>query len=146
MSERSALHRIRHHDLGPGQVVIAGCLGTFTVTALSLWLAETLAWPFAVGFIALCATLPLAATRRALLTSVVLPPILMAAVATVIAVWFHDALDITGLSDSAGTLQRTIATVAHQGSTLGIACFVALLSAGLRLAGLKNTAEDEPQS
>lgn len=138
MSDRSLVRRISSHDLLPGQVVVAGCLATAVVTALSLQAAGALNWFFACGFIAVCATLPLAATRQALLTSVVLPPILLAAVAVTIAIWIPGALDVTGLNDSAGTVQRAIAALVDQGSTLGIACAVALLAAGLRLAGLKN--------
>lgn len=139
MSDRSLASRIRHHDLPPGQVVVAGCLGTAVVTGLSLWAYESLDWIFAWGFVAVCATLPLAATRSALLTSIVMPPLLMGAVAASIAIWWPGILTIEGLGSSAGTLQRTIAGLADQGSILGIACLVTLLAAGLRQAGLKNS-------
>lgn len=143
MNRRSPAYRMSRHDLIPGQVVVLGCTATALAVGLSLYTAGTLNWVFAAGFIAICATLPLAATREALLTSVVLPPLLLAAVAVAVAIWIPGAIDVAGLSESAGTTQRSIAAFADHGSTLGIGCAVALLAAGLRLAGLKRQADSE---
>lgn len=136
------MSRFRHHDLLSGQIVIVACLATALVVFLTIRTAESLNWIFAVGFVAICITIPLAASRQALLTASVLPPVLMIAVAAGVAIWAPASVEAVGLNENASTVQRTIAAFFGQASTLGLAFCAGLLAVGLRLAGLKNSAPD----
>lgn len=124
----------RERELPPGQVVVAGVLSTGVVAALSIGATGRLSWMFVLGFILICITLPLAASDSAMLTTAVLPPLLMLATSVAVAASVPEAIEVTGLSESAGLVQRAIAGFVDQSTALALGTVLTLAGVGLRMA------------
>lgn len=103
------------------------------VTALDLTDGR-LGFLFGLGFVLAVATAPLSVDVRSLLTTGVMPPVLLIASLLVVAVAMPGAIVIEGLDAGAGALARTVAAVVDHGVTLVVGHALALAGIGIRVA------------
>ena len=134
LTHQSPMSTLSKKDLSAAQVVVAGSVAFGLVTALSIRLSGDLGFFVGLCFVLISATCALAANIRSLFAPGVLPPLLMIATVIVVATVSPDAIDIDGLSESAGALQRAIAGVVDQAVPLVIGHILALAVIGLRIA------------
>jgi hypothetical protein len=112
-------------DLGGGAVVVMA----FVAMAAIVWLDLTdgkLGSAFAVGFVLIALTAPLAVDLRSIVSTGVLPPVLLILTLFGVVLMEPAAIDPPGLAAEAGTFTRTIATTLDHGLTLVIGHTLAL--------------------
>lgn len=115
---------------GPGVVGLA-C----AALALTCWLDLTdgqLSSAFSVAFILIVVTAPLAVAVESVVTTGVMPPVLMIGALLVIAKLDPSAVATTGLADDSGLVTRTISATLDHGRTLVIGHVLALCAIVLR--------------
>ena len=79
-------------------------------------------------------TAPLSVDVRSLLTTGVMPPVLLIGSLFAVALFFPDAIVVDGLPADAGALARTIAAVIDHGITLVVGHVLALVGIVVRVA------------
>lgn len=107
----------------------------FLALGVVTWLDLTdgsLGVAFAVGFVLTVITAPMAVNQRSLVTTGVLPPVLLIVTLFVVALVAPNAIASDGLKADAGTLARTIATTLDHGLALVIGHALALAVIALR--------------
>ncbi len=124
---------LARHDLSPRGVVVLACVSLAAVTALDLRDGR-LGFLFSLGFVLAVATAPLAADVRALLTTGVMPPVLLIGALAAVAVVAPDAIAVDGLHADAGTFGHTLAAVIDHGITLVVGHTLALAGIAVRVA------------
>lgn len=124
-------------DISAGPLVIFALIASLIFIWISLRASDDLNWMFTFGYLAICVTLPLAAARNALWTSVVMAPILMAVAAAAQTFWAPDSIKAAGLSEKAGSLSHFIAAYQNQLIVIAIGLGLSLAALGLRLAAKK---------
>ena len=102
------------------------------VTALDL-IDGRLGFLFSLGFVLAVVTAPLSVDVRSLLTTGVMPPVLLIVALWNIALFFPEAIVVDGLPTDAGTLARTIAAVIDHGITLVVGHVLALAGIVVRV-------------
>jgi hypothetical protein len=129
---------LARHDLSSRGVVVLASVSLGAVTALDL--TDTrLGFLFSLGFVLAVATAPFAVDIRSLLTTGVMPPVLLIAALALVARIAPDAIVIDGLHADAGAFSRTVAAVIDHGVTLVVGHVLALAGIALRVI----TAPDE---
>jgi hypothetical protein len=123
---------LARHDLTSRGVVTLASVSLGAVTALDL-LDGRLGILFSLGFVLAVATAPLAADLRHLLTTGVMPPVLLIAALAVVARVAPDAIAVDGLPADAGTFGRTLAAVIDHGVTLVVGHVLALAGIAIRV-------------
>lgn len=108
------------------------CLSLGAVTALDL-ADGRLGLLFSIGFVLAVVTAPLSVDVRSLLTTGVMPPVLLIASLFTIALFFPDAIVVDGLHADAGALARTLAAVIDHGITLVVGHVLALAGIVVRV-------------
>ena len=107
----------------------------FVAMAAIIWLDLTddkLGAAFTVGFILIALTAPMAVNLRSIVTTGVLPPLLLILTLFGVAVFEPSAIEVPGLAADAGTITRTIATTLDHGVALVIGHALALTMIVLR--------------
>jgi uncharacterized protein DUF6542 len=132
MTARSPVALVRH-DLSAQQTVVLAGVSLAAVTALDLSDGR-LGFLFSLGFVLAVVTAPLSVDVRSLLTTGVMPPVLLIVALWNIALFFPDAIVVEGLPADAGTLARTIAAVVDHGVTLVVGHVLALAGICVRVA------------
>ena len=89
---------------------------------------------FSVGFVLAVVTAPMSVDPRSLLTTGVMPPVLLIGALSIVAMFFPDAIVVDGLPGDAGTLARAIAAVVDHGITLVVGHVLALAGIVVRVA------------
>lgn len=134
LTHQSPLSALSKKDLSATQVVVVGSVAFGLATALSIRLTGDLGFFVGLCFVLVSVTGAMAASIHSLFAPGVLPPLLMIATVVVVANVSPDAIDVAGLSASAGTLQRAIAGLVDQAVALVIGHLLALAVIGLRIA------------
>jgi hypothetical protein len=132
MTARSPVALARR-DLSAQRAVTLACGSLAAVTALDL-LDGRLGFLFSLGFVLAVATAPLSVDVRSLLTTGVMPPVLLIGSLFLVAVIVPDAIVVDGLAADAGSLARTLAAVIDHGITLVVGHVLALAGIGIRVA------------
>jgi uncharacterized protein DUF6542 len=132
MTTRSPVALARR-DLSAGQAVALACGALAAVTAVDL-ADGRLGFLFSLGFVLAVATAPLSVDVRSLLTTGVMPPVLLVGALVVVAVVAPDAIVVDGLAADAGSLARALAAVVDHGITLVVGHVLALAGIGVRVA------------
>lgn len=109
------------------------CVSLGAVTALDL-ADGRLGLLFSIGFVLAVVTAPLSVDVRSLLTTGVMPPVLLIGSLAIVALFFPDAVVVDGLPAEAGALARTIAAVIDHGITLVVGHVLALAGIVVRVA------------
>ena len=109
------------------------CVSLGAVTALDL-ADGRLGLLFSIGFVLAVVTAPLSVDARSLLTTGVMPPVLLIGSLSVVALFFPDTIVVDGLPADAGALARTIAAVVDHGITLVVGHVLALAGIVVRVA------------
>jgi hypothetical protein len=124
----------------------AVALAIFSLTAVTaLDLADgRLGILFSVGFVLAVVTAPLSVDVRSLLTTGVMPPVLLIVALWNVALFFPDAIVVDGLHTDAGTLARTLAAVIDHGITLVVGHVLALAGIVVRVATAPEGASPRP--
>ena len=135
MSSRTARSSVglSRHDLSAQQAVAAACVSLAAVTALDL-ADGRLGFLYSLGFVLAVVTAPLSVDVRSLLTTGVMPPVLLIVALWNVALFFPDAIVVDGLHTDAGTLARTLAAVIDHGITLVVGHVLALAGIVVRVA------------
>ena len=118
-------------DLGGGAVVVMA----FVAMAAIVWLDLTdgkLGAAFAVGFVLISLTAPVAVDLRSVVTTGVLPPVLLILTLFSVVLIEPGAIEAPGLAADAGSVTRTIATTLDHGLTLVIGHALALTMIAVR--------------
>ena len=121
-------------DISAGPLVVFALIACLIFIWISLRASDDLNWMFTFGYLAICVTLPLAAKRNALWTSVVMAPILMAVAAAAQTFWAPDSISAADLGEKAGPLSHFIAAFQNQLIVVAIGLGLSLAALGLRLA------------
>ena len=134
MSSRTARSSVglSRHDLSAQQAVAAACVSLAAVTALDL-ADGRLGFLYSLGFVLAVVTAPLSVDVRSLLTTGVMPPVLLIVALWNVALFFPDAIVVDGLHTDAGTLARTLAAVIDHGITLVVGHVLALVGIVVRV-------------
>ena len=132
MTARSPVALARR-DLSAPQGVALASGSLAAITALDL-LDGRLGFLFSLGFVLAVVTAPLSVGVRSLLTTGVLPPILLIVALAAVAVLAPDAIVVDGLPANAGAFGRTLAAVIDHGITLVVGHALALGAIGVRVA------------
>jgi hypothetical protein len=132
MTARSPGALVRRDLTAQGAVALA-VISLTAVTALDL-ADGRLGILFSVGFVLAVVTAPLSVDVRSLLTTGVMPPILLIVALWNVALFFPDAIVVDGLHTDAGTLARTLAAVIDHGITLVVGHVLALAGIVVRVA------------
>lgn len=117
---------------GPsGQDLSASAVVTMAFVAMAgvVWLDLTddkLGSAFAVGFVLIALTAPMAVDLRSVVATGVLPPVLLIATLFGVVLLDPSAIDVPGLAADAGVVTRTIATTLDHGLALVIGHTLAL--------------------
>jgi hypothetical protein len=120
----------------PGRLLAhAAALATLLVVAVDLTVTGDLSWLFDAAFVCVCLGCALLVRPRDFFVVGVLPPLLMAATVTVLAVLARDA--IADARD--GLLQAVVSGLAHHASTLVAGYGVTLAVLALRQVAVKNS-------
>ena len=109
------------------------CVSLAAVIALDLTDGR-LGFLFSLGFVLAVVTAPLSVDVRSLLTTGVMPPVLLIGSLFTVALFFPEAIVVDGMPADAGALARTIAAVIDHGITLVIGHVVALAGIVVRVA------------
>ena len=125
---------LSRRDISAGPLVIFALIAGLIFIWISLRASDDLNWMFTFGYLAICVTLPLAANRNALWTSVVMAPILMAVAAAAQTFWAPDSISAADLSEKAGPLALFIAAYQNQLLVVAIGLGLSFAALGLRLA------------
>jgi len=108
------------------------CVSLAAVAALDLTDGR-LGFLFSLGFVLAVVTAPLSVDVRSLLTTGVMPPVLLIGSLFTVALFFPDAIVVDGLPADAGALARTIAAVIDHGITLVVGHILALVGIAVRV-------------
>ncbi len=120
-------------DLSARGAVVLACVLLGAVTALDLSDGR-LGFLFSLGFVLAVVTAPVAVDVRSLLTTGVMPPVLLIGALWNVALLHPEAIVIDGLPPDANALARTIAAVIDHGVTLVIGHVLALAAIAVRVA------------
>lgn len=118
-------------DLTPKGAILGACIAMTVILLLDL-ADGSLGLLFSVGFVLVVITAPLSVDARALLSTVVLPPVLLIASLLAVCLFNPSALQLDDLAKDASTLARLIATTIDHGMTLAIGYALALGIIALR--------------
>ena len=133
MSSRTARSSgLARHDLSAQQSVAVACVSLAAVTALDLTDGR-LGFLFSLGVVLAVLTAPLSVDVRSLLTTGVMPPVLLIGSLFAVALFFPDAIVVDGMPGDAGALARTIAAVVDHGITLVVGHVLALVGIAVRV-------------
>lgn len=113
------------HDLSGAAVVVMAFVAMAGITWLDLT-DGTLGVAFAVGFVLVVVTAPMAVALGSIVTTGILPPPLMIVTLFGIALIQPEAISIPGLADDAGAVTRTMTATLDHGLTLVIGHGLAL--------------------
>lgn len=108
------------------------CVSLAAVTALDV-ADGRLGFLFSLGFVLAVVTAPLSVDVRSLLTTGVMPPVLLIGSLFAVALFFPDAIVVDGMPGDAGALARTIAAVIDHGITLVVGHVLALVGIAVRV-------------
>ncbi len=108
------------------------CVSMTAVTALDL-ADGRLGFLFSLGFVLAVVTAPLSVDVRSLLTTGVMPPVLLIGSLLAVALFHPHAIAVDGMPADAGTLARTLAAVVDHGITLVIGHVLALIGIAVRV-------------
>lgn len=125
--------RLARHELGPPAAVLVSAGGVAFAAALQLLLSEELGVFFGICFVLASLTAALTVRSDGFFVVGVLPPLLLVAVLTVVAIGAPDAIDAPGLADDAGLTQRVIAGIVSQAGALVIGHGGAIAVLGIRI-------------
>ena len=124
---------VARRDLSARQAVLAACFALGAITAVDLTDGR-LGILFSLGFVLVVVTAPWSVDVRSLLTTGVMPPVLLIATLLAVSLHFPHAIVIEGLPADAGVLARTIAAVVDHGVTLVVGHVLALVGIAVRVA------------
>lgn len=119
------------------------CASLGAVTALDL-ADGRLGLLFSIGFVLAVATAPMSVDVRSLLTTGVMPPVLLIGSLLVVALFVPGAIVVDGLHADAGALARTLAAVIDHGVTLVVGHVLALIGIVVRVATAPEGASPRP--
>ncbi len=122
---RNRSHNRTAGDLSGGAVIALAFLAIAAVVWLDLT-DDTLGSAFAVGFVLIALTAPMAVDLRSIVTTGVLPPVLLILTLFAVVLLEPAAIEAPGLAEDAGTMTRTIATTLDHGLPLVIGHTLAL--------------------
>ncbi len=125
-------------DLTAQGAVALAVVSLTAVTGLDL-LDGRLGFLFSLGFVLAVVTAPFGVHARSLLTTGVMPPVLLIAALWAVALFFPDAIVVDGLHAGAGTIARTIAAVVDHGVTLVVGHVLALAGIVVRVVTAPQT-------
>lgn len=128
---------LARQDLTPRGVTVLSFLGLALVTLLDA-LDGTVGAPFAVAFVLISATAPLATQQRGLVFTTVQPTLLLVVILLLTAAFAPTVIEVPNLPDSANTLGRAIAAGLQRGEVLFVAQAFAIVSVLLRIWSLKD--------
>lgn len=120
-------------DLTARGAVVLACVSLGAVTALDLTDGR-LGFLFSLGFVLAVGTAPLSVHVRSLLTTGVMPPVLLIGALLVVAIAAPEAIVVDGLPADSGAFARTVAAVIDHGITLVVGHVLALAGIGVRVA------------
>lgn len=118
-------------DLTPKGAILGACVAMTAILLLDL-ADGSLGLLFSVGFVLVVITAPLSVDATALLSTVVLPPVLLIGSLLAVCLFDPSALQLDDLAKDASTLARLIATTIDHGMTLAIGYALALGIIALR--------------
>lgn len=130
---------LSRRDISAGPLVISALIAGLIFIWISLRASADLNWMFTFGYLAICVTLPLAASRNALWTSVAMAPILMAVAAAAQTFWAPASISAADLSEKAGPLAHFIAAYQSQLIVVALGLALSLAALSLRLAAKNET-------
>lgn len=128
---------LARQDLTPRGVMVLSFLCLAIVTLLDA-LDGVVGAPFAVAFVLISATAPLATTPRGLVVTTVQPTVLLVAILLLTAAIAPNVIEVPNLPGTANTLGRAIAAGLQRGEVLFVAQAFAIVSVLLRIWGLKD--------
>ncbi|MGH3459510.1 DUF6542 domain-containing protein [Aeromicrobium sp.] len=131
MTARSPVAMARRDLSAQGAVVLAsGSLAA--VTALDL-IDGRLGFLFSLGFVLAVATAPMSVDIRSLITTGVMPPVLLIGALFAVAMVAPEAIVVDGLPAGAGAFAHTVAATIDHGVTLVVGHVLALAGIGIRV-------------
>jgi hypothetical protein len=127
-----APQRLANRDLTAGAAIWLSVLFLALAVALDAFDGK-LGTPFAVAFVLVCLTIPLAVRTEALLAATLLPAALLFGSLWVLAAAFPGLIQVQGVPANTGTFGLLMAQVIDYGVAFLVAEFLALAIVGARL-------------
>lgn len=124
--------RLAGTDLGGRQAIWLGFAAMAVVTALDL-IDGRLSILFSLGFVLVVLTLPMAVHVGGLFPTGVLPPVLLVATLTVVAIFWPEAIVVDGMPADTGSAGRVLAGTIDRGVTLMVGHGLAIVVIVLRI-------------
>jgi hypothetical protein len=124
--------RMTRRDLSARQAIVASCLAMAAIVLLDL-MDGRVGLLYAVGFVLIVITVPLAVDVRGLFPAGVFPPALLISSLLLICLFEPSAIRVTGMAADPGTFARLIAATIDHGVTLVIGHGIALGIIALRI-------------
>lgn len=120
-------------DLNARQAVGLACASMAAVTVVDIAVHQQIGLLFSISFVLIVITIPLTVHIGELFVPAILPPLLLIGTITVLTVIIPSSIQVDGLADSAGALQRIIAGTIGQAAALVVGHLLALGVIGLRI-------------
>jgi len=120
-------------DLNARQAVWLACASMASVTVVDIAVNQRIGLLFGASFVLVAITIPLSVNIGELFVPAILPPLLLIGTITVLTVIIPSSIQVDGLADSAGALQRIIAGIIGQAAALVVGHLLALGVIGLRI-------------
>ena len=120
-------------DLSGRQAVGLACASMAAVTFVDIAVNQRIGLLFGASFVLIVITIPLTTNIGELFVPAILPPLLLIGAITGLAIVAPSAIQVDGLADSAGALQRIIAGTIGQAAALVVGHLLALGVIGLRI-------------
>lgn len=128
---------LARHDLSTRGAIGASVVVLSAITALDL-IDGQIGLPFAIGYLLVVTTAPLAVQTRGLYTFVIMPPVLLLGALIVIAWLAPAALVVPDLPETAGVFGHAISATVQLGGILLLGQGLAITTALLRLWSAQN--------
>ena len=128
---------LSRHDISTRGTVISSVIALAAIAALDL-IDGHIGFPFAVGYLLVVTTAPLAVQTRGLYTIVLMPPVLMLGAMLVVASLVPSALEIESLPESTGVIGHAVSATAQRGGILLAGQALAITTVLLRLWSAQN--------
>ncbi|HZK37208.1 MAG TPA: DUF6542 domain-containing protein [Aeromicrobium sp.] len=120
-------------DLNARQAVWLACASMAAITVVDIAVNQRIGLLFGASFVLVAITIPLSVNIGELFVPAILPPLLLIGTITVLTVIIPSSIQVDGLADSAGALQRIIAGIIGQAAALVVGHLLALGVIGLRI-------------
>lgn len=120
------------HDLSARQAIRFAIIAMIALTGLDL-ADGRLGFLFSLGFVLIVVTVAMAVDLDSLFQAGVFPPALLIGALALVAMFWPDAIQVSGLADDAGFIGRLIAATIDHGKTLVLGHGLALGIIALRI-------------